>query len=316
MASDLVPVFVPPLATLLAESEREAGRRLSEQQVEAIRDRATVVMMKPEDAERMAESRGFRDVDPEDCWADWHRLRVEHTGNGYLPKIVLCLVGDSAFGRAAAELLTAESIEYEVQERDDRMRGAFEASAFRVEPSLTARDLDAIERHDSVVYALSSNYGAGAALAEARRMLEIGGRLLEAGAAGMKCESSGIAHGRGRWLELAQSADAEALFRAFVCYPIGDGDDYYSCGLHLLGRPDLIAADPVFEDDPASLVALFQTFASYLLTECPPKRFHSGHTFRCDAESPRYVVRWEPCRGYDEDDFFFNPFGRFRFGPD
>jgi hypothetical protein len=313
MASDLVPVFVPPLVTLLAATEREAGRRLTEEQVERIRDRATVVMMKPEDAERMAESRGFRDVDPEDCWADWHRLRVEHTGDGYLPKIVLCLVGDAAFGRAAQALLTAESVEHEVQGRDDRMRGAFEASASRVEPSLSAQDVDAIDGQESVVYALGTNSGAGAALAEAKRRLELGRRLLDAGAAGMKCESSGIAHGRERWLELASSVDELALFRAFVCYPIGEGDEYYSCGLHLLGKPDLIAEDPTFSDDPASLVELFQSFALYLLIECPPKRFHSGHTFRCDADSPRYVVRWEPCRGYDEDDFFFNPFGRYRF---
>ena len=144
MASELVPVFMPPLATVLAAAERQAGRALSEQEVVAIRDRSVAMMMKPADAERMSESRGFRDVDPEDCWADWHRLGVEHTGNGYLPKLVL-------------------------------------------------------------------------------------------------------------------------------------------------------------------------TFAAYLLTACPPQRFASGHTFRCDAESARYVVRWEPCTGYDEDDFFFNPFGRYRF---
>lgn len=316
MAPDLVALFMPPLATVLASAEREAGRPLTEVEVMAIRDRTVVMMVRPEIAEEMTASRGFRDVEPEDCWADWHRLRVEQTGRGYLPKLVLCAVGDARFAAEARALLRAESVEHEVRGHDDRMAEAFQASAFRVDRSLTDADLAAIDRHQSAVYFLSDSFGAGAALSTTRRMLALGARLLQTGGAAMKCESSGIAHGRQRWLALAASADDAALFKAFVQYPIGpvdEGNDYYTCGLHLLGRPDLIASDAATGGDLVDAVALFSTFALYLLTECAPGKFRSGHTFRLDGASPRYVVRWEPCGGYDEDDFFFNPFGRYRF---
>ena len=62
-------------------------------------------------------------------------------------------------------------------------------------------------------------------------------------------------------------------------------------------------------------VKLFTAFALYLLAECPEGEFASGHTFRTGNKAPRYRVEWEPCIGYDEDDFFFNPFGRWRFIP-
>jgi hypothetical protein len=268
--------------------------------------------MDPADAAKLAAERGFRDVEPEDCWADWHRLRVELTGNGFLPKLVLCMLGDAGFGERAAAILGQEGIEHEVQPRDPRMPRAFAASAFRVDPSFTPDDDAAIAQHESVVYFLSENFGAGAALEVTRRMLGLAGQLFEVGGTAMKCESSGIAHGRARWLEHIQSGDVAALLAAFVSYPIGDGNDLYSCGMHLLGRPDLIVSDQVVSDAHTA-AALFATFSQYLLLECTPGQFASGHTFRVDDDAARHVVRWEPCTGYDEDDFFFNPFGRYRF---
>lgn len=320
MASDdLEMVFVPPLATILAACEKQRGRPLTEPEVVAVRDRATVVATPRSAVVKLSATRGFRDVDPEDCWADWHRLRVEHTGNGCLPKIVLCVLGDAAFGRRAGALLVAKGVEHEVQARDARMGTSFGASEPRVDPSMRADDLQAIERHGCVVYVLSENFGAAAAPGAASSSLALGASLLEAGGVAMKCESSGIAHGRARWLELATDARPEgkdgwwALLRAYVQLPIDTGRDYYTCGLHLLGRPDLIASHQSVDANASECARLFHQFAMCLLVECPPKRFASGHTFRCDADTPRFVVRWEPCHGYDEDEFFFNPFGRYRF---
>jgi hypothetical protein len=106
-----------------------------------------------------------------------------------------------------------------------------------------------------------------------------------------------------------------------VAYPIGTaGGDSCTCGMHLLGAPDLIVSDQVLKQtararqSTASAAAeLFQIFGLYLLSECPIGRFASGHTFCVAADAPRYRVVWEPCTGYGEDDFFFNPFGRWRF---
>jgi hypothetical protein len=310
MPADTVPVFMPPLAHILALAEKQAGRPLDEAAVLAVRDAAAVMMLSGEHAAQMDGRRGFRDVDPEDAWADWHRLRVEVTGQGYLPKLVLCVVGDRDFGEVAEGVLAPGGVELEVRDHDPRIVEAFQASSFRPLPSLAPAELTAIGEHEKVVYLLSDHYGAAAGPEVARRMLGLGAELLAAGGLGMKCESSGIAHGRERWLELAAQADDVALFDAFVQYLIGDAEDFYTCGLHLLGRPDLVAARSLCQD-PRDLAELFRVFALYLLIERP--RFASGHTFQTERAAPRYQVTWEVCRGYDEDDVFFNPFGRQRF---
>src|SRR5687767_14323381 len=126
--TNLVPVFIPPLATFLAHAEKVKGSRLTESEVVRIRDKAVCMMMAREDAAKLVESRGYRDVEPENCWADWHRLRVELTGNGYLPKIVMCVLGDASLEEQCSQLLESEAIEHEWREHDSRMVSAFEAS--------------------------------------------------------------------------------------------------------------------------------------------------------------------------------------------
>lgn len=317
-------MFMPPLAALLAHAEASRGRRLTEAEVVGIRDKAVCITMDPADAAKLAESRGYRDVEPENCWADWHRLRVEFTGNGYLPKLILCVLGHADLESRCSHLLDAEGIEHEWHEHDDRMISAFQASACRCDPSITAEDFDRIVEHSRVLYVLSTNFTARDGPSVSRKFLRLGGRLLETGALAMKCESSGIAHGRARWLELAREAEGadpwSVLLRGYVQLPIQNGDDYYTCGLHLLGQPDLIASGSLLReacDSTKNLawnaVDLFRGFAHYLLAECDPGRFASGHSFSLDAASPRFRVLWEECSGYQEDDFLFNPFGRWRF---
>lgn len=319
MATDtLVPVFMPPLAVLLAHAEKLKGSPLTETEVTRVRDGAVCVMMKASHAEKLIETRGYRDVHPENGWADWHRLRVEMTGNGCLPKIVLCVVSGRDFPERAKRVLEELGCEHEFAPGDAGMAKAFEASASRVAPTLTKVDLEHIATHESVLYVLSKNYPAREAPEVSRTMLRAGVRLLSAGGIAMKCESSGTAHGSVHWKALAERAEAgdaaergSALFGAFVRYPIGSDRDLYTCGMHLLGQPDLIAARELLP--AADAVALFRTFALYLLAECPEGAFAPGHTFRTGDTAPRYRVLWEPCTGYAEDDFFFNPFGRWRF---
>jgi hypothetical protein len=92
-SDDLVPVFMPPLAMMLATAQQKKGSRLTETEVIRLRDKAPCIMMERADAAKLLETRGYRDVEPENCWADWHRLRVELTGDGFLPKLVMCVLG-------------------------------------------------------------------------------------------------------------------------------------------------------------------------------------------------------------------------------
>jgi hypothetical protein len=81
--------------------------------------------------------------------------------------------------------------------------------------------------------------------------------------------------------------------------------------MHLLGKPDLIVASKTLRLSEA--LELFEVFSLYLMGECPEGSFASGHTFSASKTSSRFRVIWEPCASYEEDEFFFNPFGRWRF---
>jgi hypothetical protein len=329
---DPIPVPVPPLANLLADAERRAGRRLTEDQVVAIRDAAVCIVLPREQAAQMELRRGFRDVSLENCWSDWQRLRVQLTGQGMLPRIVLCVLGDERFPTRAAEAVPKAGIELEAGPADPRMLGAFRASASPWEKPLSPLEIAVIAGHRSVVYLVGPAMTAADAPVVALDFLALAAKLFEAGAIAIKSESSGIAHGNGRWLELARTAaetgvdlDARyrrssALFGAFVQFPIASEDSYYTCGMHLLGQPDLIVGIETAErlwgaKAMARSAELFNALALFLLAECPPGTFGHRHRFSTATGAPSFLVLWEECSSYDEDDLFFNPFGFWRLQP-
>ncbi len=199
---------------------------------------------------------------------------------------------------------------------DARMEAAFEASADRVTPSMSDEDLRAIREHAAVAYVLSPPIEAAEAMDIARETLALIVRLFEAGAAAVKSESAGIAHGRERWLELAREAagddpedSAVAIYLAFVRRPLLDEPVYYTCGMHLLGERDV---EVPTREKVLDAVDLLDTLAIYLLTEKPPDGVEQGHTFRRSEKDPLRELRAHPCARYPEDDFFFNAHGYLR----
>jgi hypothetical protein len=68
-----VPVFIPALGTLLIHAEDLKGEPLSYGEVIRIRDKAACIMMRTEDARKLDESRGYRDIDPENCASERSR---------------------------------------------------------------------------------------------------------------------------------------------------------------------------------------------------------------------------------------------------
>lgn len=83
-SEELVPVFIPALVALLVHFEDKKGSPLTQDEVIAIRDDAACMMMEPAAARKMDESRGYCDIDPENCWYDWQMARREM---GRLPEI-------------------------------------------------------------------------------------------------------------------------------------------------------------------------------------------------------------------------------------
>ncbi|QFG23619.1 hypothetical protein [Actinomadura sp. WMMB 499] len=238
------------------------------------------------------------------------------------PRHVLCVLGsEGGLGLAEMERIAADfggfvlDREYSGAEPDPRMPRAFEAAGAS---SFEQADRDAVEAHDSVGYLLSMPMMRELAAGTSRRLLAATGALLRAGAAAVKSESSGIAHGRERWLALADRADgaadeelASALVSAWVQLPIRDGEVLYSCGMHLLGAPDveIEAGEGRLADD---LVLHLDALAIYLLTDPRAAEIEDGAGFRLTPDAPRRLLRTGPCDRYDEDDLFFNPYGYVR----
>jgi hypothetical protein len=250
-------------------------------------------------------------------------FRAMETGVDGGSQHVLCVVGvDLDFDRLAE--LTERvggpevALDYDAcqHEPDPRMVKAFEVSADRVAPSFGEEDRAAVAEHRAVAYVVGPLVPAQQAVEASRRMLAVTAALLRAGATAAKAESSGIAHGRRRWLELADAvADATEpavlaplLYAAFVRRPLSDGALFYSCGMHLLGEADV---ELTAADDEVGLEWM-DALAGYLLVERGSAGIADGDTFGLGPNSPRRLLHHQPCERYPPDDLMHNPYGYWR----
>lgn len=102
----LVPVFIPALAAILLRGEDLKGSPLTREQVLKIRDSAVAMMLPRAQADKMAESRGYPDIDPENCWYDWQMLRRDMGREPELDagaRLTFSKSGDPAMVRAVSE---------------------------------------------------------------------------------------------------------------------------------------------------------------------------------------------------------------------
>lgn len=260
--------------------------------------------------------------------------------NSGTASIILCAPGYWKSLKEFEEILGA--FEIDLEEADDRMEGAFEASACSITRTLGKEEVSRIASHASVAYVLSNEFLLEDCPADAHTFLKVARELIRLGALGIKCESSGISHSLNRWTELADRADLsfsefkttedeelkdkylfefwESLFDAYTKYPISakDLDSHYTCGMHLLGWPEVKVSlremEEAYPDERPDLatVNLMKAFCLYLLVECHPEDMKDGQTFRITNEGPAYTLTKEPCTEYDDDDLYFNPLGYWR----
>jgi len=73
----LIPVFIPPLVSLLLHAERAKGSPLTEREVLDIRNKGVCMMMSLEHAKELAKKRGYDDLNPERVWVEWQHARVQ-----------------------------------------------------------------------------------------------------------------------------------------------------------------------------------------------------------------------------------------------
>jgi hypothetical protein len=58
---------------------------LTEEEVVAIRDGCEAIAMPRDVVAKVAEERGYEDIDPENCWEEWQRVGVELHRDGPAP---------------------------------------------------------------------------------------------------------------------------------------------------------------------------------------------------------------------------------------
>lgn len=78
---DVVIAFIPALAAILLRAEHLKGEPLTEEQVLAVRDNAICATMSRTAALALDEQRGYSDIDPDNCWAEWQQLRLTFTNS-------------------------------------------------------------------------------------------------------------------------------------------------------------------------------------------------------------------------------------------
>ena len=76
-SEDLVITCVPSLVAVLLKREREKGSPLTDQEVLAVRDGCTAVALPRSQVAKLAESRGYDDIDPHHCWEQWQEIRTQ-----------------------------------------------------------------------------------------------------------------------------------------------------------------------------------------------------------------------------------------------
>ncbi|GAA2896890.1 hypothetical protein GCM10010517_61910 [Streptosporangium fragile] len=278
-----------------------------------------------------------------------------------MPRHVLCVLGsgldlgtiEEVVGEVGGPGFTVDRESFR-QAPDPRMVRSFRSCL--MDDTFERSDWKAVEEHDSVAYVLSPPMAVHSgfdphrptiagdddetfelvwydAFDASRLMLAVTAALLRSGATAAKNESSGLTHGRDRWLAIADRAAgaddwvalAVALYYAWVKRPLADGNLLRSCGMHLLGAPDVeveaawLAQETGRRPPGAQVddsVELMDQMALYLLCEDRARKIQDGEGFRLAPDAPRWILERHPCRQYDEDDFYFNPYGYWRLTPD
>lgn len=220
-------------------------------------------------------------------------------------KDALIVTTEAKYMMAALVLMDVEGkniFEFEFADHDPEMRRAFFNAG--LVNQLTEEFLDTIAEHTFVVYLVADtgNLQAAEAMAKAAAV------ILKTGGIGVKIASTGLAFDKDTWLELVENFEEHHLYRLFVldCIVDRDNDAVYSCGMHNLGLKDAI----VQGEEPEDGINLLRIFGYYQVVDKPA--IYDGQTFRADMESPVYRIFEEEEQPYNEDDPFYNPYGRWR----
>jgi hypothetical protein len=245
-----------------------------------------------------------------------------------LPRNVICVIGNwhdfSLVKTTVAKYGQGFSLDAQYSQLvpDKRMEEAFRASLDLNNPTIDGDQWRMISEHRAVAYILSPPIKKAEAEKIAATALLLTAELLAQGGVAAKSESAGLAHGRQRWLDLAKQYQhaietgdehtaAATLYYAWVQRAIYDeqSGSLYSVGMHLLGQRDTEVDDDIEVDLAVRWIDLM---GLYLVADKPSRSLADGQGFRLSDTGPRRIIELDECWRYEEDDFFYNPYGYIR----
>jgi hypothetical protein len=146
--------------------------------------------------------------------------------------------------------------------------------------------------------------GPGGSLESARVMMQAGAAIVQAGGAGVFIDNSGLAHGGGHWMEMADDGGPDALSFAFVSIVSGE-HDVWTMGMHVLGYPEIIMRRADLDADANAIIEVVRYVCA------GEKPVGDGHIL-CDENGPRFQATAAPADERTADSPMHNPFGRLR----
>jgi hypothetical protein len=200
-------------------------------------------------------------------------------------------------GRVFQSTITLESCAIDICDPEAYLANDFELAG---QDKLDLATLQQINDCPQVIYLTSNGIGYDACLSIA----QLAQVFLQIGGIAIWVESTGIAHGKDRWLANYNSDDVFEIYSLFVMLVEGE-DYYYSCGMHNFGKADVAIAKST---DLSLAIYVMNVFNYYRLTESPI--LQDGHTFQPDIESPSYQIEWMMDRENAPDTYQHNPHGR------
>ncbi|MDP5144700.1 hypothetical protein ORJ00_18290 [Rheinheimera baltica] len=73
--------YIPPLVALLIRAEELKESELTQSEVLKIKDSSSYVVVPEDVAMATAENRGYSDIDSENVWEEWQKIRIDIFAN-------------------------------------------------------------------------------------------------------------------------------------------------------------------------------------------------------------------------------------------
>lgn len=180
------------------------------------------------------------------------------------------------------------------------------AELFAHDGRLSKKEVKQVANHSVKIHLT----GAGGSSPNARRMMDAGTALLNAGASGVMIDNSGVCHGKRDWLKLAADKQSGGLYWAWVSTTFDrEAKQLFTTGMHCLGLRD--AEIPYLGDEELTWVML-HNFLGYtyqsgqIVLDGDPVGDPDRALFHVHARADERMPATSPFR---------NPYGLWRLEP-